>query len=123
MNRPWQAGETRRQKSSARLQARKDDIVSKAVEATKIAHAAAGPQSKRARRQGRRDNRATEKHAEREKGAWLLGETAQKGAHKLKGNLGHTDNSSKSEEYIAPSSKINRIEELLENDWDSNETT
>jgi putative transposase len=115
-----QAGETRRQKSSATIQAQKDGLVSQAVEATRIAHAAAGPQSKSARRKGRNDNRAMEKQVEREKGAWLLGASAQGNALNNPSNSRNTDGSSDNEEYIAPSSNISRIEELLEKDWDSN---
>lgn len=117
-----QAGETRRQKSSAIIQSQKDELVTGAVEATRIACAAAGPQSKRARRKGRRDNRATEKQMEREKGAWLLGEAAQDTALNQSSNSTHIDGQSVIEEYIAPSSNINRIEEILDNDWSSNGT-
>jgi hypothetical protein len=115
-----QAGETRRQKSSATIQDQKDKIVTEAVEATRIAHAAAGPQSKRARRKSRRDNRATEKQREREQGAWELGKATQDNAPTHPSNSLHTDGPSDSEEYIAPSSKISLIEELLDNDWNSN---
>jgi hypothetical protein len=115
-----QAGETRRQKSSATIQAQKDGLVAGAVEATRIAHAAAGPQSKSARRKSRRDNRAAEKQMEREKGAWLLGGAAQDNALNQSTTSSHADGSSNNEEYIAPSSKISRIEELLENEWNSN---
>jgi hypothetical protein len=115
-----QAGETRRQKSSAKLQAQKDTIVSKAVEAKEIAHAAVGHQSKNAQRRGRRDNRAAEKQMERERGAWQLGETAQGNAPTHPSKSSHPNGHSDSGEYIAPSSKINLIEEILDNDWNSN---
>lgn len=115
-----QAGETRRQKSSSIIQAQKDQIVTEAVEATRIANAAAGPQSKSARRKSRRDNRAAEKQREREKGAWLLGEATQDNVLNQPSNSTRTDGSPNNEEYIAPSSKISRIEELLDSDWNSN---
>lgn len=116
-----QAGETRRQKSSATIQAQKDQLVSQAVEATRIAHAAVGPQSKSARRKGRNDNRAMEKQIEREKGAWLLGAAAQDNTLNQSINSTSDNGSSDNNEYIAPSSNLSRIEELLDEGWNSNE--
>lgn len=115
-----QAGETRRQKSIATIQAQKYELVSQADESTRIAHAAAGPQSKSARRKGRKDNRAMEKQLEREKGAWLLGASAQDNALNQAFNSTQANSPSDSNEYIAPSSNLSRIEELLDGEWNGN---
>jgi hypothetical protein len=112
-----QAAETRRLRSGARLQAAKDKLASNAIEKTRAAHAAVGPLSKRARRKGRRQNRAEEKQMEREQNAWHLGAAGAEGAQS-----GHESTetssslSSDDEGYVPPTSRIDLIDELLDED-------
>lgn len=113
----YQASETRRLQSSAKLKAQRDEIVSETVEKTQAAHAARGSMSKRSRRSEIRVNRALEKQAERDQNAWELG--AESKPSTLAHNLDSGANGS--DEYVPPSSKISRIGELLEKEWPNDE--
>jgi hypothetical protein len=112
-----QAAETRRLRSGARLQAARENLASNAIEKTRAAHAAAGHLSKRARRMGRRQNRAEEKQMEREQNAWLLGAAGAEGTQS--GQESPETSSSRSSDdvgYVPPTSRIDLIDELLEKD-------
>jgi putative transposase len=108
-----QAAETRRLRSSTRLQAAKDALVSNAVEKTAAARAAVGSQSKSAQRKGKRQAREEEKQRERQKDAWLLGTAADTQPEQALASLSDS-RTSNVEGYVPPSSHINRIEEILE---------
>lgn len=64
---------TRELQSATALHAIQRQVIDQAVEKTAQAHAAAGKLSKRSRIGSIRDNRALERDAEREAGAWQLG--------------------------------------------------
>lgn len=117
----YQASETRRLQSSAKLQAQKDAIVSKAVERNRAGLAAAGPMSKRSRRGSIRENRASEKQVESNQNTWLLGGEIAKADKTRKVLKGAPETSELDNEYVPPSSKINRIGELLEKEWGKDE--
>jgi hypothetical protein len=112
-----QAAQTRRLTSSARFQTAKEHIISSAVEKTRAARAAVGPQSKSSQRAGRRQNRAEEKQAEREQSAWLLGTAGEEGTQSDQESPA-TSSSRPSDRagYVPPTSHIDLIEELLEDD-------
>jgi putative transposase len=107
-----EAARTRKYQSKAKLAAQKTQIISEATEKTQAAQAASGNQSKRARRRGIRDNRATVKEIEREQNAWILG-------------TGQTDLTEKSpapkdgdvDEYIPPSSKVAQLRAVRDKEW------
>jgi hypothetical protein len=117
----YQASETRRLQSGANLKALKDAIVSKAVERSRIALAAVGPVSKRARRGSIRMNRASEKHVESTQNTWVLGGKIAKDDANRKLLEDVPGISEPGDEYVPPSSKINRIGELLEKEWSKDE--
>jgi hypothetical protein len=108
----YQASETRRLNSSARLQAQKDAIVGEATEKTHAANAAAGPTSNRARRGGIRQNRAAEKQIERDRTQWPLGPPDDSTP---------VETITAVEQYIPASSKLTRIGALLDKEWSKNE--
>jgi hypothetical protein len=94
------------------LEAHCDAILAEANEKTRAALAAAGHSSKRSRRAGIRDNRAAEKEVERKGTSWALGiEGIEENA------ISQSGERSTNGDYLPPSSKLNRIEALLENQW------
>jgi len=116
----YQASETRRLNSSALLQAQKDAIVGEATEKTEAANIAAGQISKRSRRKNIRQNRAAEKQAERDSTQWQLGkpDSIDKAA-----GTGPTpaETITEAEQYIPASSKLARIDALLDKEWSKDE--
>jgi hypothetical protein len=116
----YQASETRTLRSSAVLQAQKDAIVGEATEKTEAANAAAGPTSKRARRANIRQNRAVEKQSERDRTQWSLGKPALADAKAVAGTA-TVETITPSEQYIPASSKLARIDALLDNEWSKDE--
>jgi len=113
----YQASETRRLTSSAALQSRKEAIVGEATEKTRAALAATGHISKRARRSGIRENRAAEKQIERDNNKWLLGQTTS--SEPTLANEASAAPSTANAEYVPASSKLSRIGELIEEEWNN----
>ncbi len=70
-----QASRSRTLQAKATLHARRENVVGEAKEKTELARRRAGHQSKASRLKGIRVNRQHEREAERESGAWHLGET------------------------------------------------
>jgi putative transposase len=116
----YQVSETRTLRSSARLQAQKDEIVGEATERTQAAKAAAGPTSNRARRGGIRQNRAAEKQIERDRTQWPLGKPDSIDAEAVAGST-PVEALTAAEQYIPASSKLTRIGALLDKEWSKNE--
>ncbi len=117
----YQASETRRLQSGARLKAQKDAIVAQATEKNRAALAAAGPMSKRARRGSISENRAEEKQRESDQKTWVLGGGRVKAGDAGKASQIASGRSELDDEYVPPSSQINRIDELLKNEWSKDE--
>jgi len=111
-----QVSETKRLRSSAALQAQKDDIVGEASEKTRAALAASGEISKKARRRNIRLNRAAEKQLERERTCWSLAQKEPASAHTAHMN-GENENESNGADYVPASSKLTQIEALLKTQW------
>jgi hypothetical protein len=107
-----QISASRRIESSAASEAHADAILKQSAEQTRAALEAAGPLSKRARRAGIRGNRAAEKELEREHSSWPLGPPASEDRALSQGGELPTNG-----DYLPPSSKLSRIEALLENQW------
>ncbi|HEV7378054.1 MAG TPA: Mu transposase C-terminal domain-containing protein [Pyrinomonadaceae bacterium] len=110
---------TRIHHSQSTLHAQHNQLVSEATEKTESAHVVRGKQSKRARTKGIRDNRLSERQSEQSRTAWDL-LTDSKGAQStatqedgLKVNARNIDE----EEYIPPSSKVNKIRTLRDKGW------
>jgi hypothetical protein len=116
----YQASETRRLTSSAALQSRKETIVGEATERTHAALAAAGLMSKRSRRAGIRENRAIEKQIERDKNQWVFGENRTPIKNAAMTAKNSADTSEDAVEYVPASSKLNRIDELINKEWNKN---
>lgn len=117
----YQASETRRLTSSAALQSRKETIVGEATEKTQAALAAAGHMSNRSRRAGIRENRAIEKQIERDKNQWLFGENRTPIKNAATTTKNSADTSDDTVEYVPASSKLNRIDELINKEWSKND--
>jgi hypothetical protein len=106
-----QSSVSRRVQSSAALKAQCEAILAEAKEKTQAALAAAGYPSKRSRRTGIRNNRAAEKELERQGTSWQFGLEGIKETVPSQGEI--LTNS----DYLPSSSKLTRIEALLENQW------
>jgi hypothetical protein len=104
---------TRIRQSSATLHAQQAHIVSEATEKTMAARAAAGIRGKSALTKGIRDNRLTERQAEREQKGWLLG--SGEGESATTGN-GHGEHAAE-QEYVPPTRHTDRLRELREKEW------
>jgi hypothetical protein len=118
----YQASETRRLTSCAAIQSCKETIVGEAAERTSAALAAAGHLSKSARRRGIRENRAVEKHIERDQNQWLFGEDGTSIRPRTAKSEESAGRSVDSTEYVPASSKLIRIGELIEKEWSKNGT-
>jgi len=116
----YQVSETRRLNSSAVLQAQKDAIVGEATERTQAAKAAVGSTSKRARRGGIRQNRAAEKQTERDRTQWPLGKPDSTAAEAVDGST-PVETIIPAQQYIPASSKLARIDALLDQEWSKDE--
>jgi hypothetical protein len=117
----YQASETRRLTSSAALQSCKETIVGEATEKTQAALAAAGHMSKRSRRAGIRENRAIEQQVERDKNQWLFGKNRTPTNNAATTAKNSADTSADTDEYVPASSKLNRIDELIDKEWSKND--
>jgi hypothetical protein len=113
---------TRIRQSDARLHAQQEQIISEATEKTRAALAAIGKQSKSFRKSGIRSNRSQEKQAERNKGAWVIGETNEIDSNKpsvtLEPGSGQQNGT---EEYVPPARKIDRIRIHRDKEWRKHE--
>lgn len=116
---------TRVRQSSATLHALQEQIVSEATEKTLAIRAVAGKQSKSARIKGIRSNRLEERQIERGRDTWLLG--AADGGVEITGNAQgeqpsvHAEGSDR-QEYVPPSRYTDRLRDLRQKEWRSNES-
>jgi len=106
------AARTRLIRSEAHAHALQKQIVDEAMEKTKAALVATGRQSKSARTQGISANRAHERQSERERDAWRLG--AQEAARR---SPAPPDTGDEDEGYVPALSKLSRIRELRDKEW------
>jgi putative transposase len=99
--------------SKALRNARQKQIVAEATEKTRAAQAALGRQSKNARTRGISANRALERQSERDRDGWRLG--TEEPALPPPAAPDHDD---EDDGYVPPTSKVSRIRELRDKEWD-----
>jgi len=98
--------------SKALRHAQQRQIVADATEKTRAAQAALGRRSKRARTRGISANRELERQSERDRGGWRLGTEETALPPPTPPGPGDED-----EGYVAPISKVSRIRELRDKEW------
>jgi putative transposase len=103
------AARTRFIRSEAEAHALQKQIVTEAMEKTLAARASAGRQSKNARTRGISANRALERQSERDQDGWRLGVKEPA--------LPPPAADDEAETYVPPVSKISRIRELRDKEW------
>ncbi|MCP9496560.1 MAG: transposase family protein [Pyrinomonadaceae bacterium MAG19_C2-C3] len=100
-------------RSKALRHAQQKQIVAEATEKIRAAQVAVGRQSKNARTQGISVNRALERQNERDRDAWRLGVTEPARLPPIP----PPDAGDEEEGYVPPLSKISRIRELRDQEW------
>jgi hypothetical protein len=98
--------------SKALRNAQQKQIVAEATEKTRAAQAALGRQSKSARTRGISANRALERQSERDRDGWRLG--IEEPALPPPAAPDHDD---EDDGYVPPTSKVSRIRELRDKEW------
>lgn len=118
-----QAGRKRRREKAAWFAAQKDKIDAEAVERLEKALKVAGKLSKSARRAGQREHRQEEKMMERQQNAWRLGaaitDEARKPSPPSDATVVRPDNGD--QEYVPRMSRINRIRDIRNKEWENGE--